>query len=57
MLGGLVERLSTATRLPVELARPTSTLRIGNTGLSGDQLAVLEPRITVPVGLALGLAS
>ena len=57
MLGGLVERLSAATRLPVELARPTSTLRIGNTGLSGDQLAVLEPRITVPVGLALGLAS
>ena len=57
LLGGLVQRLSTATRLPVELARPTSALRIGNTGLSEDQLAVVEPVITVPVGLALGMAS
>ena len=57
LLGGLVERLSTATRLPVELAHPMSVLRIGNTGLTDDELAGVEPAISVPVGLALGLAS
>jgi type IV pilus assembly protein PilM len=56
-LNGLVERLSTATRLPVELARPMSVLKIGKTGLSAEQLAFVEPMVTVPVGLALGVAS
>jgi type IV pilus assembly protein PilM len=57
MLGGLDERLSAATRLPVELAHPMAVLRMGKTGLTDDQLAFVEPVITVPVGLALGMAS
>ena len=56
-LHGLVERLSTATRLPVELAHPMQVLRIGRTGLTAEQLAFVEPMVTVPVGLALGVAS
>jgi len=56
-LGGLVERLTTATRLPVEIARPMSVLKIGKTGLTDEQLAYVEPMVTVPVGLALGVAS
>ncbi|CAA9234424.1 MAG: hypothetical protein AVDCRST_MAG57-1198, partial [uncultured Blastococcus sp.] len=56
-LGGLVERLSTATRLPVEIARPLSVLRLGKTGLTDEQLAYVEPMVTVPVGLAMGVAS
>ena len=56
-LGGLVERLGAATRLPVEVARPMSVLKIGKTGLTDEQLAYVEPMVTVPVGLALGVAS
>jgi type IV pilus assembly protein PilM len=54
-LMGLAERLSAATRLPVEPARPMSPLKIGKTGLTPDQLAYAEPMVTVPVGLALGV--
>ncbi len=56
-LGGLVERLQAATRLPVEVAHPMSVLKIGKTGLTEEQLAYVEPMVTVPVGLALGVAS
>ena len=56
-LFGLVERLSAATRLPVEVARPLSLLTLGRTGLTDDQLAYVEPMVTVPVGLAMGVAS
>ncbi len=56
-LSGLTERLRAATRLPVELASPLSVLRIGKTGLTAEQLAIVEPVVTVPVGLALGVAS
>ena len=56
-LTGLVERLASATRLPVELAAPMSQLRLGKTGLTEEQLTYVEPMATVPVGLALGLAS
>ena len=56
-LGGLVERLTAATRLPVEVARPLSVMSIGKTGLTEEQLAYVEPMVTVPVGLALGVAS
>lgn len=55
-LGGLAERLSAATRLPVELARPMSMLKLGKTGLTDEQLAYVEPMVTVPVGLAMGVA-
>ncbi len=56
-LSGLAERLSAATRLPVDLAQPMSVLKIGNTGLTAEQLEYVEPMVTVPVGLAMGVAS
>jgi type IV pilus assembly protein PilM len=56
-LTGLVERLTAATRLPVEVATPMSVLKVGNTGLTPEQLTYAEPMITVPIGLALGVAS
>jgi type IV pilus assembly protein PilM len=56
-LTGLVERLTAATRLPVEVAHPMSVLKMGKTGLTEEQLAYVEPMVTVPVGLALGVAS
>lgn len=56
-LQGLAERLSAATRLPVEHAAPMHSLRIGRTGLSPEQLTYVEPLVAVPVGLALGMAS
>jgi type IV pilus assembly protein PilM len=56
-LGGLVQRLAMATRLPVEPASPLSTLRVGKTGLTPEQLSFVEPLVTVPVGLAMGVAS
>jgi len=56
-LSGLTGRLSGATRLPVEVASPLSQLRMGKTGLTDEQLTYVEPMATVPVGLALGLAS
>jgi type IV pilus assembly protein PilM len=56
-LTGLVERLGAATRLPVEVARPMAALRLGKTGLTDEQLAYVEPMVTVPVGLAMGVAS
>ncbi len=56
-LSGLAERLSGATRLPVEVARPMSALKLGKTGLTEEQLAYVEPMVSVPVGLAMGVAS
>ena len=54
---GLPERLSAATRLPVQAARPMSTLKLGKTGLTPDQLAYVEPTVAVPVGLAMGVSA
>ncbi len=56
-LGGLVQRLALGTRLPVEPASPLSNLKVGKTGLSPEQLSYVEPNVTVPVGLAMGVAS
>ena len=56
-LPGLAERLSLTTRLPVELAHPLSQLRVGKTGLTQEQLTSVEAMLSVPVGLALGLAA
>lgn len=56
-LAGLQERLAAATRLPVEAARPMSLLKLGKTGLTDEQLAYVEPMVSIPVGLALGVAS
>jgi type IV pilus assembly protein PilM len=56
-LAGLAERLAAATRLPVEHGSAMAALSIGKTGLSPEQLNYVEPLATVPVGLALGMAS
>jgi type IV pilus assembly protein PilM len=56
-LSGLAERLSLATRLPVERATPMGALTVGKTGLSPEQLSYIEPLASVPVGLAMGVAS
>lgn len=56
-LSGLVQRLSAATRLPVQAADPLRALEIGRTGLSEGQLTYMSPLSAVPVGLALGAAA
>ncbi len=56
-LGGLAQRLALATRLPVDPASPLSSLKVGKTGLTDEQLTFVEPLVTVPVGLAMGVAS
>ena len=56
-LGGLAQRLALATRIPVVPASPLSSLKVGKTGLSSEQLSYVEPLVTVPVGLAMGVAS
>lgn len=53
-LRGLTERLATTTRFDVVDSDPMSTLRIGKTGLSEQQLSFVKPLAAVPVGLALG---
>ncbi len=56
-LAGLAQRLSTATRLPVELGNPLASLKVGKTGLSPEQLSYVAPLAAVPVGLAMGVAA
>jgi type IV pilus assembly protein PilM len=56
-LEGLVARLAAVTRLPVECANPLASIRIGNTKLSTEQLGHIERLASVPVGLAMGVAS
>jgi len=53
-LGPLGDQLADALRLPVEPGRTLQALRVGRVGLSGEELAELEPLAAVPVGLALG---
>jgi type IV pilus assembly protein PilM len=53
-LTGLGERLEASTRVPVTRGNPLQGLRVGNTGLSSDQVDFVQPLATVPVGLALG---
>jgi len=54
---GLAERLAQATRVPVVPGNPFADLSVGKTGLSPEQLTFVEPLASVPVGLALGVAS
>ncbi len=53
-LHDLAGRLAEGTHLPVELGRGFTSLSIGATGLSDDQLEFIGPLSAVPVGLALG---
>ncbi|MEP6696018.1 MAG: pilus assembly protein PilM [Pseudonocardiales bacterium] len=56
-LRGLAGRLSLATRLPVESGSAMSGLKIGKVDLDAAQLALVSPVASVPVGLAMGVAS
>ncbi len=56
-LRGLAARLSLASRLPVELGSAMSALSVGKVGLDAEQLALVAPLASVPVGLAMGVAS
>ena len=50
---GLLERLQEQMFIPVEMARPLSTIEIGDVGIDPDRLAEAEPLLTVAIGLAL----
>jgi type IV pilus assembly protein PilM len=54
LLGPLVERLQAAGSVPVERGRTLAAVHIGRLGLAAEQLAEIEPRMAIPVGLALG---
>jgi len=56
-LPGLVERLGAINNLPVERGEAFGAVRLGNHGLSEEQLAFVTPMACVPVGLAMGVAS
>jgi type IV pilus assembly protein PilM len=56
-LGGLAERLQSATRIEVVRGNPFADITVGKTGLSAEQMQFVEPLATVPVGLALGGAA
>ena len=51
---GLAQKLATAARTPVEYGRPFAQVQVGKTGLTPEQLQVVEPLSAVPVGLAMG---
>ncbi len=53
LLKGLADRLSEAVRVPVEPGNPLARLRIGRTGLSDDQMSLIQPLAATPVGLAM----
>jgi len=53
-LDGLLDRLGSEVRLPVQAGDPMANLRIGDTGLGQDQLDFVRPLSAVPVGLAMG---
>ncbi|MCW2566246.1 MAG: type pilus assembly protein PilM [Mycobacterium sp.] len=56
-LTGLADRLAQATRLRVQDGSVLGTVRLGKLGLDQDQLAYVDPLASVPVGLAMGVAS
>jgi type IV pilus assembly protein PilM len=54
LLRGLAARLQEAVRVPVQAGDPLARLRVGRTGLTPDQLALVQPLAATPIGLALG---
>jgi len=56
-LSGLADRLRAVTRLDVQAGNPMTSLSVGKTGLSPEQIHFVEPLAAVPVGLALGVSS
>lgn len=57
LLEGLIERLVPAVRAPVVRGSALDGLTIGKTGLTPEQLDFSAPLATLPIGLALGVAS
>jgi type IV pilus assembly protein PilM len=53
-LRGLADRLRGVVSAPVAVGAPFSSVQVGDTGLSADQLDFLGPLSAVPLGLALG---
>ena len=41
----------------IEVARPLAGIRVGQLGLTEEQLAQIEPLVAVPLGLALGVST
>lgn len=56
-LPGLGQYLSSATRLPVTVGRPLSTLKHGNSSGLSSQMIENQHAIAVPLGLAFGVAA
>ncbi len=56
-LRGLAGRLALANRIPVELGTAMERLKVGRVGLTAEQLSFVAPLVSVPVGLAMGVAS
>jgi len=56
-LSGLAGRLALSTRLPVQMGTAMSNLAVGKLGLSDEQVSLVAPLASVPVGLAMGIAS
>jgi len=57
LLRGLAARLSLSSRLPVVLGTAMSHLTVGDVGLTEEQLDAVAPLTSVPVGLAMAIAS
>jgi type IV pilus assembly protein PilM len=53
LMGGIVERLSASTGVPVTFGHPFDRVPIGRVEVSARERAVAEPFIGVAVGLAL----
>lgn len=51
---GFVQRLQQQLGERIEVARPLAGVRVGQLGLTDEQLAQIEPLVSVPLGLALG---
>ncbi len=56
-LVGLADRLETVLGLPVTRAHCRSRLAIGDIGFAPDEYEMLDPYLSVPVGLAFGATS
>jgi type IV pilus assembly protein PilM len=54
LLDGLVDRLSNATNLPVQIANPFDRFQAKGTSFGPEELAQVGPALTTAIGLALG---
>ncbi len=54
LLPGLVERMSQATNIPVQLGNPFDRFATKGTSFGEDELARVGPTLVTAIGLALG---